>query len=141
MNPVRTPLRLHWYAMLRLSLATSLLTAASILTCACHTSDPPDHRYHVRGLVSEVAGSGSERSITIHHEAIPSFVGRDGKTAPMPSMKMAFGAADEVPSALFQPGEKIGFDFEMRWSRRPALWIVHVEPLPRSTQLELSEEK
>jgi len=126
--------------MLRLRLATSLLTAAlSSLTCACHSSDPPDRRYHVRGIVTEVAGSGSERSITIHHEAIPDFVGRDGASSEMPSMKMAFGAANDVPSSLLEPGKKVGFDFDVRWSRRPALWIVKAEALPSTSELTLPE--
>jgi Cu/Ag efflux protein CusF len=126
--------------MLRLRLVTLLLIAASSMSsAACHSSDPPEHRYHTRGLVTDLAGSGTERSITIHHEAIPGFVGRDGTTAEMPSMKMAFGAANDVPSELLQPGTQLSFDFDMRWSQRPALWIVHVAALPSGTELTLPE--
>jgi Cu/Ag efflux protein CusF len=117
-----------------------LLTAAS-MTWSCHTDDPAEHRYRARGLVIELSGTGAGRSVTIQHEAIPSFVGRDGKSSEMPSMKMTFGAASEVPSAILEPGNKISFDFDVRWSRSPALWIVHAEPLPSSTALELPEGK
>jgi hypothetical protein len=125
--------------MLRLCFATLLLTAATTMTYACQGSDPPVRSYHARGMVMEIAGSGRDRSITIHHEAIPGFVSRDGAIAEMPSMKMTFGAANEVPSELLEPGTKLGFDFDVRWSRSPALWIVHAEALPSDAQLTLTD--
>jgi len=113
---------------------------ACTLGCAAScTQDPPPKRYHARGVVSEVSGSGADLSITIHHESIPNFTGRDGKPSEMPSMQMTFGAANDVPNTLWKDRNKVEFDFDVRWDKRPALWIVHAQPLPESTELTLSK--
>lgn len=94
--------------------------------------------YHVRGLVQEVAGTGPEMSVAIHHEPIPLFEGREGTKSDMESMTMIFGVAKDVPSSVLTPGDKIVFDFDVRWNKRPALYITHAEPLPATTDLALS---
>ena len=78
-------------------------------------------------------------SAAIHHERIDGFEDRDGKRSPMDSMQMLFGAASDVPTALFKPGAKLAFDFDVRWSRQPTLLIVKASELGPETELVLSE--
>ena len=55
-------------------------------------------------------------------------------------MRMAFGVAAGVDKSRFAAGQKLAFDFAVRWNQRPALLIVSAQPLPANTALELSEE-
>jgi hypothetical protein len=57
----------------------------------------------------------------------------------MDSMKMLFGTAADVPKQLFQPGAKLAFEFDVRWSQQPTLLIVKASALGEETALELSE--
>jgi hypothetical protein len=115
------------------------LVVALLLLVACGSSDPPVRRYHTRGVVKEASGKGGELSVAIHHEQIAGFEDRDGKRSTMDSMQMLFGAASDVPQALFQPGAKLAFDFDVRWSRQPTLLIVKAETLGPDAALELSQ--
>jgi hypothetical protein len=114
------------------------LVVASLLV-ACGNADPPVRRYHTRGVVKEASGERGELSVAIHHERIEGFEDRDGKRSAMDSMQMLFGTASDVPKALFQPGKKLAFDFDVRWSRQPTLVIVKASELGAETALELSE--
>jgi hypothetical protein len=113
-----------------------------LLSCwvslACGSSDPPVRRYHARGLVAEVSNNDG-LSVVIHHERIEPFEGRDGKQSSMDSMKMLFGVASAVPKDVFQSGQKLAFDFDVRWDRQPTLLIVKAERLGPETPLELQE--
>lgn len=124
--------------MRRAALLTGSALVSSTLTFAC-AGDPPMRRYHARGVVKEITGGGSQLSASILHEAIPHFEGRDGKQAEMPSMTMDFGVADDMPRALFGQGQKIAFDFEVRWSQRPAMRIVKAEALSPETELHVED--
>jgi len=114
------------------------LIVASLLA-ACGNADPPVRRYHTRGVVKEASQDRSELSVAIHHERIEGFEDRDGKRSQMDSMQMLFGAAADVPAALFKPGAKLAFDFDVRWSRQPTLLIVQATELGPETELVLSE--
>lgn len=118
--------------------ALCALVVASLLA-ACGSSDPPVRRYQTRGVVKEVNADRGELSVAIHHERIEGFEDRDGKRSTMDSMRMLFGAASDVPAQLFQPGAKLAFDFDVRWSRQPTLLIVKASELGADTALELSE--
>jgi hypothetical protein len=113
----------------------------SVASAACNPSDPPPRHYHARGQVVAITGEGTERSVTIHHERVPDFVGRDGKKTEMPSMKMIFGVAPSVPTDLLQPAAKLAFEFEVRWNEAPALLLLNAQPLASSTSLTLAEER
>ena len=114
-----------------------LLTASLLL--ACESSDPPVRRYHTRGVVQQATSDRGALSVVIHHERIEGFEDRAGKRSTMDSMQMVFGAASGVPHRLFQPGAKLAFDFDVRWSRQPTLLIVKANALGPDTPLELSE--
>jgi Cu/Ag efflux protein CusF len=109
-----------------------------LLLSACKLAEPAVRRYHARGVVTEIASTGGELSVAIHHERIAAFEDRDGHAAEMPAMTMIFGVAPSVPRSLFQQDQKLAFDFDVRWNDRPALWIVHAQALPATTELTLS---
>ena len=118
----------------------TFLTVSVLLgLVACGTSDPPTRRYHARGQVTALNGSGPDLSVSIHHEQIDGFEDRDGKRSAMPSMVMAFGVAPEVPRDLWSQGAKLSFDFDVRWSKQPTLYIVKAEALPADTALTLTK--
>jgi Cu/Ag efflux protein CusF len=100
--------------------------------------DPPitDARYHLRGVVAAI----SDVELSIHHEAIPHFKDRDGHDSSMASMTMIFGLAAGVSPASLRVGDKIAFDFDLRWSTSPALLLTKLEKLPADTPLVLSGE-
>ena len=125
--------------MRRFFLTCSVLLPLVCSTFGCGTADPPVRRYHVRGLVKEVGGTGADLSIAIHHEVIPGFEDRDGKRSPMPSMVMAFGVAPDVPRDLWSQGAKVAIDFEVRWGRQPTLYIRRAEALGGDVLLSLSQ--
>jgi hypothetical protein len=109
-----------------------------MLALACGSADPPVRRYHARGLVADVSNDQG-LSVVIHHERIDAFEGRDGKKSSMDSMKMLFGVASDVPKEVFQSGQKLAFDFDVRWDRQPALLVVKAERLDSDTPLELHD--
>jgi len=120
----------------------ALLSAVPSLLFAlvgCGDSDPPVRRYHTRGVVSESSRDGDELSVAIHHEKLEAFEGRDGKRSDMDSMTMLFGVAPDVAPGLFSDGAKLSFDFDVRWSKRPTLFIVKAQSLPPDTELKLDE--
>lgn len=112
----------------------------AVLLLACSSSDPPVRRYHTRGVVKEASSERGELSAAIHHERIEGFEDRDGKRSTMDSMQMLFGAASDVPQALFQPGAKLAFDFDVRWSKQPTLLIVKATQLEPETELVLEPD-
>ena len=125
---------------LTLSLPITLFCGALMMASACGTADPPVRRYHTRGLVTEGSAAAAELTIAIHHERIASFEDRDGKRSPMPSMVMAFGAAPDVSRELWSKGAKVDFDFDVRWSKQPTLYIVKAQALPADATLELTQD-
>ncbi len=75
--------------------------------------------------------------MVIRHEAVPRFKGRDGRVATMASMTMAFGMGPGVSLQGLRAGDKIAFDFEVRWHEEPALLLTRLSRLPASTKLAL----
>jgi hypothetical protein len=104
--------------------------------------DPPktDARYHLRGVVAAISGSATDAELSIHHEAIPHFKDRDGHDSSMASMTMIFGLAPGVSPTSLHVGDKIEFDFDLRWSTSPALLLTKLAKLPADTPLVLSGE-
>lgn len=96
--------------------------------------------YRTRGTISVVEGHGAERSVIIHHERISSFQDREGKRAPMDSMKMMFGLHEQLAERPLAPGDKLSFEFDVRWELRPTLLITQFERLPPDTALDLRSD-
>ena len=112
------------------------LLALLALLSAC--SSAPD-RYQTRGLIKARDDVGADTRLAIHYERIERFKDREGKLAPMPSMPMLFALAPALEQAPLAPGDKIAFDFEVRWTGSPTLRITQIEKLPAGTPLILTE--
>jgi hypothetical protein len=119
-----------------------MLTVLGVCLVACGPLTPPkaDGSYHARGVVAAVSGTGEDPALSIHHEAITHFKDRDGQPSQMSSMTMIFGLAPSVPLASAHVGDKIAFDFDVRWSTTPALLLTKLAKLPADTQLTLSDD-
>ena len=100
---------------------------------------PAPDSYHTRGLVKAREGSGADTRVAIHHERIADFKDRDGKRAPMPSMSMLFGLARALEATPLVVGDKLAFDFELRWTGSPTLLITRLQKLPADTDLKLTD--
>jgi Cu/Ag efflux protein CusF len=118
---------------------TCALLCVALSACA---GGPPaaDGHYHARGVVAAISGSGSDAELAIHHEAIAHFKDRDGHATTMASMTMIFGLAEPAAQAGLRVGDKLAFEFDLRWNARPVLLITKLEKLPADTPLTLSGE-
>jgi len=110
-----------------------------LLATACAqpeaTVPPPDATYSVRGEIAKMPG-GASSELWIQHEAIPDFRNDKGETVGMESMTMPFPVGAGVSLEGLAPGDRVAFDFEVRWqgSGRP-LAITKIERLPDGTRL------
>jgi hypothetical protein len=93
--------------------------------------------YQTRGVVRAFSGTGEEARVLIQHEALPQFLDREGKAAPMASMKMIFGLRPSLYSTRLRVDEKLRFEFDVTWSESPFLLITQLTRLPADTALQL----
>lgn len=90
--------------------------------------------YEVRGeLIRLPVG---DRPMQIRHEAIPNFRNMQGEVVGMDAMTMPFPVAPGVSLDGLAVGDRVRFDFEVRWGGRPPYQIVRIEKLPEGTVLE-----
>lgn len=121
-----------------------LLVALSLVPLtifvACFGSDtpsgdaPPDV-YSTRGIVRALPSAdqpGSE--LQIRHEELPDFKSADGEVVGMKSMTMPFPAGAELLDGV-SVGDKVSFDFEVRWTGSPPMRVTRLEVLPPDTTL------
>jgi hypothetical protein len=120
---------------LRTAVFTTLFTLFA--AAACDRAEPIA-TYRTRGQVTAKSGQGDDARVNILHEAIPTFKDRDGKVVGMESMEMIFGYAPAVSAGSLAPGDKLAFDFEVRWSGTPPIVLTRVEKLPSDTTLTLT---
>ncbi|MFW5921641.1 MAG: copper-binding protein [Polyangiales bacterium] len=123
------------------ALPLSLLAALPLLlaTTGCDEEadlGEPDHTYTTRGSIEKMPSDVPGEEIHIKHEAIDDFVNREGEVEGMNAMTMPFSPAEDVDTSKLSAGDKIRFDFEVRWDARPMLRIVSVDELPADTELE-----
>jgi hypothetical protein len=116
-----------------------VLLCTALSACAGGPLEADSH-YHGRGIVAARSGSGADAELSIHHEAIPRFKDRDGHETTMASMTMIFGLAKTPSQAALRVGDKLAFEFDLRWNARPVLLITKLEKLPADTPLTLSAE-
>jgi Cu/Ag efflux protein CusF len=124
--------------MVRRTLGVSFvwLTCATLLACTAG-DDKPDGHYHARGVVIALSQDADGRQLSIHHEALTNFADRDNRRTTMKSMTMMFGLDPRI-SADLQVGDKVAFEFDVRWSKRPVLSITKLSKLPANTALVLA---
>jgi Cu/Ag efflux protein CusF len=123
--------------MQRIGFVLASACVASLISVACSQREAVE-TYRTRGQVSAHNGTGSEARVSIVHEQIPTFKDRDGKVVGMESMEMIFGYAPAVANVSLQPGDKVAFTFDVRWSDTPPLLVTRIEKLPSDTALTLS---
>ncbi len=109
------------------------LVAAGMLLAACKTTPPPADEpaasYAVRGTIEGLPQTTGD-SVYIHHEAIPTFVDKQGVVVGMPAMTMPFGVADTVELGGFTVGQNVEFRFDVYWDRSPPTVIRALTPAP-----------
>jgi Copper binding periplasmic protein CusF len=93
--------------------------------------------YSVRGVVLQLP-AGPAQELQIRHEAIPDFVGMDGKVAPMAPMIMPFPTPEGGLAGL-APGDKIRFELQVAWQAKQPLLLRHVTKLPADTILDFTK--
>lgn len=112
----------------------------SLALVACREAAAPARasggdRYVVRGQIVRMPEPGAAPTLSIRHEAIPSFRDRTGAVVGMVPMVMPFPVAEGVSLDRLAPGDKIRFRFAMDW-RNGRNEIESVEKLPPETVLE-----
>ena len=116
----------------------------TILLSACgqETADQalaPPAEYQVRGVVRQIKEQSiGSTQLSIHHEAIPDFVGIQGDVVGMKSMTMPFTVAESVEWRDISPGMKIAFQLTVDWTAPEPALITRIEVLPTETELDLS---
>lgn len=123
--------------MMRLWLA--LTTCVTLASCDNAAKPavlaPPDQTYTVAGTIEQLPGEG--RPLIVHHEAIPEFVGKDGRIVGMREMSMEFAhVAPEVDMAACKVGDRVMMTFEVRWATMPRARVTALVP-----RVEPSEQK
>lgn len=126
-----------------LSRALPAVILALLAAGACGRKEPvalgpPDAVYEVRGVIVALPQQTRSGEMRVHHEAIPNFKDREGKTIGMQSMTMPFPLAPGVSTDSLQLGDKIQFRLEVRWNEGPTIRIAKIELLPGSTPLALN---
>jgi Cu/Ag efflux protein CusF len=122
------------------SLAALVALAALALAPAACKQEPaaPAAQYTVRGEIKSLPQPGGDAVLYVHHEAIPTFVTREGQQRGMMSMSMPFGVPAGVSVEGLAPGDKVEFTFAVHWDENPPTQLTAIRELPADTQLQLS---
>ncbi len=124
--------------------------------CSCERSEPKpagtipmgpaesssgaDQTYTVRAIVDALPSGDARQSLSLHHEAIPQFVGKTGAVTGMKEMIMPFqDLAPGVSLAGIAVGDPVEVDFEVRWNQPPRTLVTRIVKLPPGTKLNLSK--
>ncbi|CAG0981922.1 hypothetical protein PHYC_01812 [Phycisphaerales bacterium] len=96
-----------------------------------------DQTYTVRGVVEDLPGP--KAALSVHHEAIPNFVGRDGRVTGMREMIMEFpDVAPKVSLDALRVGDPIEMTLEIRWNSDPRMLVTSLKKLPVDAKLNLT---
>ena len=92
--------------------------------------------YRVRGVIESLPDASDPTSgLRVHHEAIPTFVGADGRMVGMGAMTMPFTPAAGVSLDGLGVGDKVAFTLRMNFVDNRAE-VAEFSKLPDDTQLE-----
>jgi Cu/Ag efflux protein CusF len=117
-----------WYAVCG---SVSIAIALAVAACGDDKGSPTarsndaNPAYLVRGVVLEV----SDDALTVHHEAIDDFVGKNGKVTGMDAMVMRFRLAPQARAVGVGEGDKVEIRFEAR-NAKPRFVIQSLRVLP-----------
>lgn len=118
-----------------------LLTALSALLFACGGEEPPSEPaavYTSRAMVRELPKTpqaGAE--ISLFHEDMPEFRSATGEVVGMESMSMPFPVADAALLDGLAVGDRVRFEFEVRWEGKGhPLLVTDLEKLAEDVRLD-----
>ena len=114
--------------------ACLLVSLAACRAGAPEASTAPDGAYRARGEIVRLPAAGS-REVGIHHEAIPDFKDERGSQVGMDSMTMPFLAAEAVSVDGLAEGDRVEFEFEVRWKGARPILLTRLQELPAGTRL------
>jgi Cu/Ag efflux protein CusF len=98
------------------------------------------NRYTVQGIVrSAPAANKAGKTITILHQAIPTFKNRDGEETGMMSMAMPFQVAAEAGELPLSVGDKVEFTFDVDWDAQNPTTIVKITKLSADAEIRFGE--
>lgn len=121
----------------RAASALPLLIVAILVACGGEPAEvQPARTYTLRGVVRELPEGERQEAITVHHEAIPDFVGLTGESEPMAAMTMTFTLDPELQLDGVAVGQKVEFDLVVDWDGSPPALVTRVAPLPTETELQ-----
>jgi hypothetical protein len=120
--------------------ALSLACLFLIASCdrkAAAPATPADQTYTLRAQVTALPNP-PKQALRLHHEAIPTFVGADGKIEGMEEMEMEFPYL--APAAKLDGiavNDLVEATMEIRWKSQPRFQLTSIHKLPAGTKLNL----
>src|SRR5690606_29889329 len=122
----------------RLAFAALVVLGLALAAGACKQEpSAPAAQYTVRAEIKSLPEPGGSEVLFLHHEAIPTFVTREGQQRGMMSMSMPFAVADGVSLEGLSPGDKVEATFAVHWDQNPPTRVTALRELPADTELEL----
>jgi hypothetical protein len=127
--------------MLRRAVFSLVLVLGLIAWGACEEKlqppkTPADQTYTFRAQVTGLPTP--KQALSLHHEAIPDFVGQDGTKIGMDEMEMEFpflAPAAKLDGILVD--DKVEVTLEMRWKSQPRYLLTAIRKLPKDTVLSI----
>jgi len=125
-------------------LGSLLLVSASLGSSGCEKGPPAsklsvaDQTYIVRARIIELPDRATRTALQVHHEVIPSFVGKTGEVTGMKEMIMEFPTVglQAMPPDL-AVNDAVEMTFEVRWKSDPRTLVTLIRQLPAETVLNL----
>jgi hypothetical protein len=124
------------------------LVAILSLALACAPAKHEESRtgsgrtYTVRGQVTQLPDPAHPGGgLYLSHEAVDTFVDREGKTVGMDPMNMPFPVAEGVSLDGIVPSDVVEFDLHVDWQAEPPVDITRIRKLPPGTQLNFRAAK
>ncbi|MEM8963209.1 MAG: copper-binding protein [Acidobacteriota bacterium] len=113
----------------------TVLVMLSLGGCAEPAPPEPDAVYTTRALVRQIPITGDPRSeLQLTHEEVPEYENRKGEVVGMKSMTMPFPIDDALLTGI-EAGDRVEFEFAVRWEGSPPLEVVRIDKLPADTLL------
>ncbi len=118
--------------VLVLSLMFCLLSGCS------EAEKPAGETYRVRGVIVSLPAAGNPVSeLRIHHEAIPTFINKDGRMEGMGAMTMPFTPATGVSLDGLEVGDKVVFTLRMNFATNRSE-VAEFSELSQDTELNFA---
>ncbi len=131
---MREDLTLRRFADLAAVSVLAVAIAAVCGDCGGETPAPVTDVYSVRGIVETLPQTaGGDRSLSIHHVAIPAYRGASGKVVGMMPVTMPFPLAAGVSLSAIAPGVQVESTFTVPWKPLTAYEMTEIHALPAGT--------